>query len=220
VDISDTVAAKSDQMNADDLIGGAITVTIERVTIAEGEQPVSVFVAGYQPWKPCKTMRRLLLHCWGKDHASWSGRRLMLYRDETVQWGGKEVGGIRIKAMSHIDRGVTVMLTAREGGKKAAVHVDVLRDERPRNDTPVEPMALDKFLGWISAASKRGWTSAHLASLFGVDRAEDVPPDARRAFVATLKGAPPSEDDPPTDDDANARAAARDAAEFGKGGAS
>ena len=214
MDISDTIIARSDQLNSDDLIGGPITVQITGVDKVTGEQPVEVRITGgHKPWKPCKTMRRLLVHAWGAEAGAWAGKWLTLYRDPTVRFGGDDVGGIRVSHLSGIERAITINLTATRG-KKALHRVAVLVPPGG-----AEPMPLDKFLGWIGAASKRGWTSAHLAALFGCDRAEDVAPDARRGFVATLKGPPPSEDDPPVDDEeANRRAADRDAAEHGKGG--
>jgi hypothetical protein len=57
-------------------------------------------------------MRRVLVHCWGADGNVLRGRRLTLYRDENVQFGGIKVGGIRISHMSHIDREITMALTA------------------------------------------------------------------------------------------------------------
>lgn len=189
MDISDTVAAKSDQINADDLIGGSIIVTIECVTVAEGEQPVSVYLAGRdgKPWKPCKTMRRLLLHCWGKDHTTWGGRRLELYRDPTVTWGGKEVGGIRVRSMTHIDQGLTIMLTAKEGGKKAAHRVEVLR-ETPAE--PAGPMDLARFRQHLGAALKDGWSKEDIADLMGTAKAEDVKPSDYAGIVRALKDRP------------------------------
>ena len=48
VDIADTLAPKSDQLTADDLIAGPRTITITRVTGNEGnaDQPVNIFYEG------------------------------------------------------------------------------------------------------------------------------------------------------------------------------
>lgn len=63
MDISDTIIARSDQLNAADLIGGPVTVTITKVSKGDGEQPVSISYDGDKgkPFKPCKSVRRLLV---------------------------------------------------------------------------------------------------------------------------------------------------------------
>lgn len=121
-DISHTLAAKSDQLNADDLMGGAIDAVVERVDVSkEGEQPVAIYYAGCdnKPWKPCKSMRRVLAHGWGKDSAAWAGRTLRLFRDDAVTYAGAAVGGIRISHMSHIERAFSLNLAATRKSKKA-----------------------------------------------------------------------------------------------------
>ena len=68
-DLSFTIKPKSDQLNADDLIAGPITVTVQAVNVYESpDQPVSVVIGnGCQPYKPCKSMRRLMIAVWGKQ---------------------------------------------------------------------------------------------------------------------------------------------------------
>lgn len=121
-DLSMTIAPKSDQINADDLIGGPRTITITRVTGNEGspEQPVNIFFEGDngKPYRPCKSMRRVMVAVWGADGASYTGRSMTLYRDPSVQFGGMQVGGIRISHMSHIDKAVTMALTATRANRK------------------------------------------------------------------------------------------------------
>lgn len=100
-----TIEAKSDQLNAVDLIGGAIVVTVRSVKQGPADQPVSIEIGdGRQPYKPCKSMRRLLVACWGKNASEWIGKRMTLFCDPTVKWAGEKVGGIRISHVSHIDK--------------------------------------------------------------------------------------------------------------------
>ena len=97
------IIPKSDQINADDLIGGPITVTITRVEIRPGtEQPVSIFFENDngKPYKPCKSMARVMVHCWGPDANEYTGKSMTLYCDPKVLWGGMPVGGIRISHMT------------------------------------------------------------------------------------------------------------------------
>jgi hypothetical protein len=114
-DLSTTIAPKSDQLNADDLITGPRTITITRVRgCSEPDQPVAVHFEGddNKPYKPCKSMRRVLVFAWGPNGADYVGRSMTLYRDERVQFGGIQVGGIRISHMSHLERDMTMALTA------------------------------------------------------------------------------------------------------------
>lgn len=119
-DLTHTIVAKSDQLNADDLIGGAITVEVTKVSLASTEQPVAINYKGDngKPFYPCKTMRRVMVHLWGPDGSQYVGRRMTLYRDPKVVFGGAEVGGIRISHMSHIDKPQTMTLTATKKSKK------------------------------------------------------------------------------------------------------
>jgi hypothetical protein len=63
-------------------------------------------------------MRRVLVDCWGKDGKQYIGRQVHLYRDQSVKWGGQEVGGIRIKALTHIKGKRRLALTATRGVKR------------------------------------------------------------------------------------------------------
>lgn len=124
-----TIQPKSDQLNADDLIGGNRIIHIRDVRVSDApDQPASVFYEGDngKPWKPCKTMRKLMAHCWGLDESLFIGRSLELYRDESVTWAGEAVGGIRIKAMSHINERKRVSLQLSKN-KKMPFSVDVLK---------------------------------------------------------------------------------------------
>lgn len=130
-DISGTLAAKSNQLNADDLIGGPIVVRIEDVRHGDEDQPMVIDISGgHQPWKPGKTARRCLAACWGTRCRKWIGRSVELYRDPDVTFGGQKVGGIRVRAASHIEAPVPVMLTATRG-KKALHRIEVLKSAPP-----------------------------------------------------------------------------------------
>lgn len=120
-DLTNTIIAKSDQVNADDLAGGPRTIKITKVSAdtSSSEQPIVIGIEGdSKVYKPCKTVRRLLVSVWGPNGNEYVGRSVTLYRDPTVKWGGMEVGGIRISHMSHIDKPVTIALTATRGNKR------------------------------------------------------------------------------------------------------
>ena len=120
IDMSDTIIAKSDQLNSDDLISGAITIKIRDIAKAAGDQPVSIFFDGDngKPFKPCKSMRKVMVNVWGKYAENYVGRSMTLYRDPKVKWGGAEVGGIRISHMSDINAPVTMALTETKASRK------------------------------------------------------------------------------------------------------
>lgn len=121
-DMSAVIQPKSDQINADDLIGGDLTIRITDVSVSPGqEQPVSMkFEGSPKVFRPCKSMARVMVAAWGPDSKAYVGRSLQLYRDPTVKWGGMEVGGIRIRAMTDMpnSRPMTMALTATKGQRK------------------------------------------------------------------------------------------------------
>ena len=119
-DLRPTIIPKSDQLNAEQLLGGPITVTVSDVNVSDsGEQPVVVHYVGEngRPFKPCKTMRKVLVYAWGADGRQWGGRSMTLYNDPSVKFGGDEVGGIRISHLTDIERDVKVSLTSTRGKK-------------------------------------------------------------------------------------------------------
>lgn len=156
-DLSLTIAPKSDQLNSDDLIGGPKTIRITRVSGNEGsaEQPINIFFEGDngKPYRPCKSMRRVLVHVWGKDGHAYVGRSMTLYRDPTVQFGGLAVGGTRISHMSHIDEPKTMALTATRANRKPFT-VKPLKVEAPRADKVAEGVRalLQRIAGATDAA--------------------------------------------------------------------
>lgn len=131
MDLSDTIQPKSDQLDAIDLLTGDRTFTIERVSRGNDEQPVQFHLAEFpRPWRPGLSMRRVLVACWGADAATYVGRRVTLYCDPDVQFGGAAVGGTRIRALSHIDKPKQVPLLIKRG-KSAIFVVQPLADEPP-----------------------------------------------------------------------------------------
>ena len=126
-DISDTLAPKSDQLDAVDLLGGPQTFTITNVTKGNAEQPVQIALAEFpRVWRPGKSMRRVLAACWGTDASQWIGRRVTLYCDETVTFGNDVTGGTRISHLSHIDKAKKVPLLVKRG-KSATFTVQPLK---------------------------------------------------------------------------------------------
>lgn len=149
-DLRPTIVPKSDQLNAEQLLSGSMTVTVTRVDVSNSpEQPVTVHYEGEngRPFKPCKTMRKLLVFAWGENGLHWAGRSMTLYCDPSVKFGGDEVGGIRISHLSDIERNLKVSLTATRGKKTlyTVQRLEVQRgasiDELIRDDITGAPTA-------------------------------------------------------------------------------
>ena len=159
IDMTKTITPKSDQLNADDLIAGGMRITITEVKVVAGDQPVSIFYKGDdgKPYKPCKSMRRLLVKVWGPDGEAYIGRKLQLFADPTVTWGGAEVGGIRISHMSNISSDFRMILT-KTRGKRAPYLVKPLVAEQAKELT-------DEEFNRLSAEINSADTMAELAPI-------------------------------------------------------
>lgn len=136
-DLRSTIIPKSDQLNSEQLLGGPMVITVTEVRrSASEEQPLIVHYEGDngRPFKPCKTMRKVLILAWGADGSRWAGHSAQLFNDPNVRFGGSAVGGIRISHMTGIDKPIEVSLTATKGKKalhrieplvfEAAPHID------------------------------------------------------------------------------------------------
>ena len=155
-DISHTLTARSDQLNAGDLAAPVI-VTVRGVRVTDEDQPVAVNIGdNLQPWKPCKGMRRLLARTWGTNTDTWTGHRVELYNDPAVTWAGAAVGGIRVAAISGIDRPTTyTMRTSKKGTQRYEIRP---LDRAPQVD-PAE--AREKFTAY---ATSKGVTPEQVAA--------------------------------------------------------
>lgn len=131
MDLAQTIIPKSDQLNADDLIAGPRTIRISAVELGSAEQPVAIRYDGDngRPYKPGKSMRRVLVAMWGSDGNAYVGRRLTLYCDKAVTFGPDTTGGIRISHASDIAAPVEIALTVKRG-KRKPFRVDPLPAER------------------------------------------------------------------------------------------
>lgn len=140
-DMSHVIIPKSDQINADDLLAGPITVKITSVKVSAGqEQPVSIYFEGSdKAYRCCKSMARVLVSAWGADSSKYAGRSLTLFCDPKVKWGGMEVGGIRISHMSDIDSPITMALTVTRANKKPFTVRPISKADAPPAGTPSSP---------------------------------------------------------------------------------
>ena len=185
IDISKTIAPKSDQLNADDLIAGPKTITVTGIKLVAEDQPVAIHFEGDdgKPYKPCKSMRRVLIKAWGPNGAAYVGRSMTLFLDEQVRFGGAAVGGIRISHLTAIDKPLSMALTATRGTKKAYT-------VQPLAVQKADKSALKAVLDQIAASTgKDGLSKAKemAGKLTEEDRATAA--EAYKARVAELKRA-------------------------------
>lgn len=187
-----SIVPKSDQLNSDSLLAGPITVTIEAVKAGDKEQPVAIGIGKeHQPYKPCKSMRRVLIAAWGDKGADWIGKSMTLFCDPNVSWGGVKVGGIRISHLSHIDNDRVFMLTTTRGKKgEFLVKRLVTEDPVPAIIAAFDALTSANVEADFQAIRQRcaGLSKAQLAKVKGAAEAAKV----RMTPVA----APPNEDCP------------------------
>ena len=143
MDLSRTIVPKSDQLNFEDVQSQSITAAIKAVRAGNSEQPVFIDLEGYdgRPYKPSKSMRRVLIGGWGADGHSWVGRSLTLVGDPSVRYGGVAVGGIKISAMSDVEADFSMMLSVSRGKRQ---------EHRVRRLEVKQPQTPDSVLSWFS----------------------------------------------------------------------
>lgn len=147
MDMTASIIPRSDQINADDLIAGPVTVTVDSVSAGSAEQPVDVHLVEFpdRAFRPSKSMRRVMVAAWGPDTTAYAGRRLTLYREPSIRFGKDEVGGIRISHLSDITAPLKVALTVTRGKREPFI-VQPLPDA-----PPVTPAATREQLQQIAA---------------------------------------------------------------------
>lgn len=204
MDISETIAPRSDQTNAEDFLTGPRTVTVEKVTKGSAEQPVDIHLVEFpgRPFRPSKTVRRILVAAWGAEAANYVGRRMTLYRDPAVKFGGAEVGGIRVSHLSHIDKPLSLMLTATRGKRTPHVIQPLPDTPAPKSDAvaPEQLKRIGALMGDLGIA--RDTAAETVADIIGrpIESAHDLTRDEAAQVIdhlARLLGeVPPSEEQP------------------------
>lgn len=184
--LTEALAPRSDQLNADDLIAGPRVLTISSVrAVKDGRE--TKLVLNYEgdngkPFKPCKTMGRAMVLAWGitpdNFEQEFPGKSIRVYRDPEVTFGADgKVGGIRISHMSHINGPKTIKLTVSQGKKRDFTFHPLVREAQRQPDP--------------HAAAN--WTNEHIARLGQIDTLEglDAHIEAGAKAVAKLKTSRP-----------------------------
>lgn len=154
MDLSKTTEPRSDQQNYDDVATSPRTVTVTEVRGGSAEQPVEIHLAEFpgRPYKPSKSMRRVLVAAWGTDGSQYVGRRITIYGDPDVKFGGERVGGIKISHLSHIDKPLSIPLTVTRG--KRSPHT-----VQPLVESP--SVTVDDIAACDDIDTLREWWQAH-----------------------------------------------------------
>lgn len=138
-----TAEPRSDQLNADDLIGRTMTVTIADVKPGTAEQKYDIHLREVEGrvWRPPLTVLRVLMAAYTDESANWIGKRATLYRDDKVSFGSDAVGGIRVSHLSDLPDGkpLDVKVTTKRG-RRTPVRVQPLVETAPPTEA-IEPTA-------------------------------------------------------------------------------
>lgn len=160
--LTTTIVPKSDQLNSEQLLSAPMTITVSDVRIGNSEQPLIIDFegSGGRPYKPCKTMRKLLVFAWGEDGNKWIGRSMTLFNKPDVKFGGVSVGGIRISHLSHIESEIKVSLTSTRGKKEPHLIKPLL----------VAPKGvIERFNDAVNAFSQLGVTEKMIIDKIGIE---------------------------------------------------
>lgn len=187
-DMSATIVAKSDQINAADLIGTTRTVIVREVRIKAGDdQPVTIMIEGdKKAFRPCKGVRRLLVRVWGADANKYIGQSMTLYCDPTVTWAGKEEGGIRVSHMTGLDEEIIeYMRTSREKTKPYKI-LPLVAGQTAVKTEDLGAWA-NKFINSVGRAPDLAKLNEYAESVKGkLDALSAAIPEAHEACMSTL----------------------------------
>ena len=180
MDLTESIAPKSDQLNADDLMAGPVTVTIAEVAKGTPEQPVDVRLVEFpgRAYRPSKSMRRVMVSAWGAEASTYAGHRITLFRNPEITFGRDKVGGIEISHLSHIDKPLTVALTATRGKRK---------------NFTVAPLPAVVARDFLAEANAAGDDIAALRTLYTAAQQAGEPADTLAAIKALATPTAPTE---------------------------
>ena len=193
-DVVAGTAPKSDQLNADDLVTGPVTVTIVGARLTgDDKQPWAFDLQEYpgRPFLPCLTMRRILSAAFmneATETMECSGERLTLYCDPEVKWGGDKVGGVRISALSKLPDLNPFPVTERRG-KKGAVMLKPIAVQP--NDEPLASLTAEE-VEYVEVATVDLAGAASIEELKGygqtvADKSKPVQNALRPVYAKRLK---------------------------------
>ena len=174
-----TAEPRSDQINYEDFLAGPRVFTIGGVRVGTAEQKYDIQLQEEQRvWRPPLTVLRTLIACWGDDAAVWQGRQVELYGDPSIRFGKDAVGGIRIKALSHLDEPKTVTVTVARG---------------KRQKITIQPLQVAPPTDWQALLQDAQGDRDKLLALHARATSENAPQDVIAAIIEAGKQAQPAE---------------------------
>lgn len=117
----DFIQIKTDQFNYEHFLAGPQTFTVTKIGSKkdQGKQRLLVYMEGHEgtPFIPCLGMIKCLSSPdgWGERLSNWIGKRITLFGDSKVVYGGKELGGVRVSHISGIESDYVTKITERRG---------------------------------------------------------------------------------------------------------
>lgn len=161
IDMSGVMIAKSDQINAPDLLDKPRTIKIANVRLTGKEQATEIAIVGDEKvYRPCKSMVRVMARAWGIDGEKWIGQSATLYCDPKVRFGKDLPGGIRISHLSGLRSKLIICLQASKGVLKN-YEIEPLQ-QRVQNPAAPIPSAAAETLS-IDAGQSAGAASNEAA---------------------------------------------------------
>ena len=174
-----TAEPRSDQINYEDFLAGPKVYTIGGVRNGTAEQKYDIQLQEEQRvWRPPLTVLRTLIACWGDDATVWQGRQAELYGDPSIRFGKDAVGGIRIKALSHLDEPKTVTVTVARG---------------KRQKITIQPLQVAPPTDWQALLHAAQGDRDKLLQLHQRATSENAPRDVIAAIIEAGKQAQPAE---------------------------
>ena len=152
---SDTTKAKSDQLNKLDLMCGPLTILItgaEVIGTGDDIKGVIHFKGDNgKPYKPSKTMARIMSWKWGDDESKFIGESMTLFRNPDTRFGKKTTGGIEISHMTGMSDDDRFLVS---GGQRGMVSVKIEHLIFKSEKTPeeIEADKLSRANVWSSQA--------------------------------------------------------------------
>lgn len=88
---------KAENIPAEGIRAVIVDVRAERIS-EETRKKVVLYFSGVDKALPLNnTNLTLMISRYGEESDAWIGKKILIYRDEEIMYGGKRVGGVRIK---------------------------------------------------------------------------------------------------------------------------
>lgn len=173
--LSAALAPKSDQLNADDLIVSNLVIKVTKVIVNLQSEAQKIWVHyegdNGKPWKPSKSMGRVLAEILGGDFTLWTGQYIELFKNKEIMFGKDKCGGIQIAAMSALKNATTVIITTKRGVKSKITILPLLvQQPTTQGSQKTSNPDLKKIGDSLREASKKGMIALNLEAALIPDK--------------------------------------------------